>query len=614
MAVYELPLNGLSDNGIGRPTGLVGPDGEPLRKDVGTATQPRTGYDGFAVPHALQFSTSYGSPRGYWRDRWDEALKHSREDAITMETDLGIMGMLQERQLAFATLPWHIHVPNEQDPAQAMVKQHITKVLESLVGPEESLMKLRLSLSWALWFGRQAAQVVWQWCRLAGVRTLTLADWLPTRGDKVSHMKDGTPAVDIYAGAATSYEFPEADITLTTNGARALVLNGDMTWGWRMRYILHCHEQIDSDFFDAQAAEAVFGVGIRSRIYYLNWVDKEWLARTADWVDQVGLGVNLWYYQASNAAARAQAQKAAKEMSDRTNILVPRWGDDKQPSFERLEVTGGGAELLLKLRQDIREQMRLYINGQVMSTGGTKGEGGDMGGSHRAQFATDTKTQVRNFDARNLDATLTGSMKCPGLVSMIQYHTFPETWPGPNNPEGFRASFVSELEDKESKERLEAIKAVWEMGVDVKADDLRSAAGIGKPTEGDEIIAGQQAAAPGMVPGQNEQPPVPGQEQPRPREETEPFPQPSMNARQDYAAGEEPALERAKKADLVTFGRSIDGTRCANCMYVARRDNADHCDHPKVMQELKDGAEHMCCKFWDRPGTKREWQEGTATR
>lgn len=79
-------------------------------------------------------------------------------------------------------------------------------------------------------------------------------------------------------------------------------------------------------------------------------------------------------------------------------------------------------------------------------------------------------------------------------------------------------------------------------------------------------------------------------------------------------ASEAPALDRAKAADLVTFGRGIDGTRCANCMYVARRDNADHCDHPKVMQELTDGAEHMCCKFWDRPGTQRAWQEGTTTR
>lgn len=536
MAVYELPLNGLSDNHIGQPTGLVGPDGELLRRGVGTATRPREGYDGFAVPHALQFSSTYGSPRGYWRDKWDEALKHSREDAITMENDLGIMGMLQERQLAFVTLPWHIHVPDENDPTQAAVKAHITKTIESLVGPEESLMKLRQSLSWALWFGRQAAQAVWQWNRMSGVKTLTLADWLPTRGDKISHLKDGTPAVDIYAAATEHYEFPDSDITQTTNGARALVLNGDMSWGWRMRYILHAHELIDADFFDSQAAEAVFGVGIRSRIYYLNWVDKEWLARTCDWVDQVGLGVNLWYYDASNSAARMQAQKAAAELSDRTNILVPRWGNEKHPALERLEVNGSGAELLLRLRQDIREQMRLYINGQTMSTGGTHDGRGDMGGSHRAAFAQDTKTQVRNFDARNLDATLTGSMKCPGLVSMIQYHTFPQTWPSPSNPEGFRASFVSELEDKESKERLDAIKTVWEMGVDVKADDLRSAAGIGKPTEGDEIIAGQQAAAPGMVPGQNEQPPEPGQEQPAQQEKTEPFPQPSMNARYDYAA------------------------------------------------------------------------------
>ncbi len=519
-----MPLNGFPHDDANGYSPIVGPNGERLRRDIGTATDPHSDYDGFAVPHALQFSSRFSSPRGYWRDAYDEALKNSRNDALTMEADLGIMGMVQERQLAFTTLPWHIHVPDENDPTQAAVKAHITKTIESCVGPEESLLKLRQSQSWALWFGRQAAQCVWRWNRMAGVKTLTLAEWMPTRGDKISHLLNGTPCVDVYAAATQGETFPDSDITTTTNGARALVLNGDMSWGWRMRFILHAHELIDRDFFDAEAAEAVFGVGIRSRIYYLNWIDKEWLARTCDWVDQVGLGVNLWYYDASNAAARLQAQKAAKEVSDRTNILVPRWGNEKHAALERLEVSGTGAQLLLTLRQDIREQMRLYICGQTMSTGGSKGEGGDMGGSHRAQFAADTKTQIRNYDAKNLDATLTGSMKNPGLVSMIQFHTFPETWPGPNNPQGFRASFVSELEDKESKERLEAIKAVWEMGVDVKADDLRSAAGIGKPTEGDEIIAGQQAQpAPGM-PGQ-EGAPQPGQEQPQPAEQVQPYAQ-----------------------------------------------------------------------------------------
>lgn len=66
-------------------------------------------------------------------------------------------------------------------------------------------------------------------------------------------------------------------------------------------------------------------------------------------------------------------------------------------------------------------------------------------------------------------------------------------------------------------------------------------------------------------------------------------------------------LERAERADLVTFGHGIDAAVCTNCMYVDPE--KDHCNHPLVDQVLKSGADRMCCSFWDRPGTKREWEK-----
>lgn len=63
------------------------------------------------------------------------------------------------------------------------------------------------------------------------------------------------------------------------------------------------------------------------------------------------------------------------------------------------------------------------------------------------------------------------------------------------------------------------------------------------------------------------------------------------------------ALQRAKDADLVTFGPGVTGTKCANCEYV----DGHTCKHPKVSQTLADPAK-MCCIYWDRPGTKRAWE------
>ncbi len=498
-------------NGYG---GLVDSAGLPFR-DVGDPLAPTSGYDGFDLPHVLQFNANVGSTRIYWRDRWDEALRSAREDALAMETDTGLMGPLQERMLATANLPGHVAVPNDKDPVQKAVRDHLTAALAQMVGPEEQLHKLRMNLLWGVWFGRQGAKPIWRWVRVGGVKTMCMVDWAPMRGDKISTTKDGIPVADVYGGADQKM-FPDSEITYTTNGARGLVLHGDCAWGWRQRVIIHRHELIDGDFFDAAAAEAAMGLGVRSRVYWLDWIRREWLARVCDFIDRVGLGITIWYYDAGNPKAKEQAETASREQSNRTNIVVARYGGEKdeRKAVERVEVPVNGAEFLLRMMQDVREQQRLYIIGQTMSTGGDH-VGGDMGGSHRAKFAQDTKRQIIEFDSRNLDATLTGSMKNPGLLSMMQYWTFPVTWPSDANPDGFRARWVTDLEDEESKDRLDAATALWGMGVDIKEDELRAAAGFTKPAEGDAVVSGaqgQDVGAPGeqRFPGDGKGP-MPGE-------------------------------------------------------------------------------------------------------
>jgi hypothetical protein len=79
-----------------------------------------------------------------------------------------------------------------------------------------------------------------------------------------------------------------------------------------------------------------------------------------------------------------------------------------------------------------------------------------------------------------------------------------------------------------------------------------------------------------------------------------------------YAAADAPAaLKRAESADLVTLPDDVSGTTCASCQYVRvgpRGGVHDYCDHEKVDQPLPDTAERMCCRYWDRPGTKRAWR------
>lgn len=493
-------LNGHAQNRLNGSPSLLW---DHSARDLGTPTHPKEGYDRFSIPHVLSFASNIGSYRGYYKDLWDEALRVGRQDALVMENDVGLMGPLNERMLAAASLPGHVHVPDEKDPRQKQVQSHITKTLEGMVGPEQSLLKLKMNLLWATWFGRQGAKPIWDWRRQDGIKTLYLADWSPVRGDKIAHLKDGTPTTDVYPGVGRfpNDAFPGADLTPSTNGAYQFALHGNMSWGDRQRMIIHAHELIDRDFFDAEGAEAAFGSGIRSRVFWLDWVSREWLAATSTFVERVGLGITIWYYRANNDQAKKAAELAARQQGNRSNILVPLFGDEKMPAVERVEVPTNGAELLLRLRQDIREQQMRYIIGQTMSTGGSKDTGGDMGGSNRSKFAADTKDQIRNYDARNLDATLTGSMMNPGIVSMIQYHTFPWSWPSEQNPDGFQASWVSELEEGQDSQKVESGIKLVSQGVEIKADELRSAAGYGKPQDGDEIVSMQQPGVDPEMPG-----------------------------------------------------------------------------------------------------------------
>lgn len=63
------------------------------------------------------------------------------------------------------------------------------------------------------------------------------------------------------------------------------------------------------------------------------------------------------------------------------------------------------------------------------------------------------------------------------------------------------------------------------------------------------------------------------------------------------------ALERARRADLVTLPEGTEGTNCGNCKFV---EDGGYCGNPKVDQPVND---HMCCALWDADGTQRAWQD-----
>lgn len=499
-------------NGVPR---ILGADGQPINPLAGPEAQ-------YAVPHVIQFSALFSSAwKTYIHGQHDEALRRSREDAVAMRNDLQVMGLLQERKLATGSLKWHIEVDNEKDPRQKFLKDGLTQIIKAI----PAFHRLRYYLLEALWYGRYGAQVTWQFKPMDIVtetgaqrrRVLTVKQHEPVDGDSIGYHWDGTPYLLIYAPVAEdlvtrgsvsllsdedwnkqrlpdsntgllapkSFK-PKAEVGFSTIGGRALFLKGS----WRLRFLLHKHEVATADFFHPEQAGAIHGVGIRSFIYWTWWLKTEWLGMISDWIQRTGLGVRLWYYQGGSKASKAAVEQAARDQSDKVNILVPRFGETPNEGIDFVETSGSGASMLLELLQHLESLIERFVIGQSMSSGADDEDG--LGGTGRAMFAKDTKARLIGYDAMNEDETLTAD-----LVEPIKRWTFPELAEMP-------ARFVTDIDMPDMKERLESAKTIVDMGGTVKEDEVRSAAGFTAPKEGDAVLGGQQ---PGMgLPGMGEKP------------------------------------------------------------------------------------------------------------
>ena len=440
--------------------------------------------DGLALPHVFSFASIIGgASQTYWHTRFDEAMRHARENALAMRRDCFLMSLLDERKRAVSSLPWYLEVPDPRDPVQAFVRAQLTQSLRGLRGFR------RMILQWleAIWFGRSAVQFEWCWEELDGRRALAVKQWAPVQGDKIGYHWDGCPYV-LYNSSRTT-EMPGAE-RVNTTVASALRLYG----GWRERFVIHQHQIEDADFFEGEAADARHGVGIRSYVYWLDYLKREYLDWVVTYLERVGLGTTLWKYDASDPDAKSKAEEAAKENSRRTNITVPVWPDSKGGmvgGVERIEAPTGGVEVLRSMIEALDHYIERYVIGQA---GSARGQAAGMGNEAAHEFMSNTKDAIRDHDAHMLGETITGDARNPGIVSLMQRYTFPETLPG--RPNGFPVLFKFGLERSLNNQRVQTIMLLLNQGLPVKKDDLYNAAGISRPEPHDDIILPPQLMAP----------------------------------------------------------------------------------------------------------------------
>lgn len=481
----------------------------------GQSPGPETG---LAVPHVVSLQSIIGTQYGtYFQGAYDEALRDSQENADAMRNDPFVRRLMDERKLSVCSLRYSIEVDDERDQYQKALKDGLTKQWEAIPNKADLLWYLME----AEWYGRYGGQMSYHYKemnlpalpRVGGVvpglpailgmpsgyekrRALTVKTHLPYEGDKIGYDYSGCPYVLVAAQAETSLKTLGAEVApwppifaknmeygYTTAGGLALFLRSP---SWRQRFAIHKGEVLDGPFMSADKGDQIHGIGIRSVIYWYWWLRDEFLCNVTDWCARTGLGVRLWYYDASNPASEAAVSQAARDQDDKVNIMIPRYpGSEAQEGVDFVDTSGTGANLLLEIVRWAEEHIELYVVGQSMSKGAQESSSG-FGDRGRVDFARNTKWQITKRSAQKLGETITTD-----IIDVMKRWSYPKDyWDIP-------ARFVFHVDTPDPGEWIKAAQGFIEMGGTIVESEARAVLGFSEPNSGDKVLGGI-AKIPGM--------------------------------------------------------------------------------------------------------------------
>jgi|GEM_PF-818995 len=431
-------------------------------------------------PHGASFLGLFsgGSARVYWPS--DTALRFARQNAIKMRADASVMECVELRQRAAALLDWRIEC-DKDDPVYGQAKSVLEKILRRI----PRFLQYRENLLHALWFGRYAIgnRYAWEW--IDGEKCVVVKSWHPIHGDKLVWKID-SDATDIFDGLGIrvgGVSGLSEDVRQWHEEHRRWIESTEFGWayfpppGKRELLVVHRHYIEDGEYEEPRNASRIFGVGIRDRIYWTWYQKLDALAWLMEFLERSAFGIELWYYPAGNPQAREELRQAAAERAgpNKNILLVPRPPGMEGAVYgvERIEPSLAGAQALKEIITDyFGHQIKRYILGQTLTT-----EAHATGlGSNLASIHLDTFLQIVRYDAINLQETITDQV----VRRLVGWN-----WPG-LDAQAFR--FVIELERDDTREKLEALQAAFNMGLKIRAADLRELLDISDPGPEEEFL------------------------------------------------------------------------------------------------------------------------------
>lgn len=424
----------------------------------------------YAVPNFLSFSALVRSAAKAYLYTTDEALRDSPQNALAMRRDPVLWGAILQRTRPTAQLSWHITPDDETNPVEQEAAKLVTYCIERI----PRFQKMKMQLLQAIWFGKYAVEVAWEWRMHRGEQKLFVRDFIPINGDKIRYKWDGTPGFLVYPGYPGEKE--------ATDFGFAHFLTTDE----RLQYIIHEHEPDDSDWQEVQLAGAIHGTGVRGRLYWFWWLKQQVFGLMMNYLNRFANGLTIFYYNASNPQAKDEAEKAARAQFTNSVLIYPRWTSENPDTnkVERLEVGTASPILLWNLVNDYFDPIMVrYIMGQSLSSM-TEPTGL---GSGVANLHSETLDEILKYDAIDLQETFQTD-----LVNVFYAYNAPGVTPG---------TFEFEIDSPNSEELMKYGQILYEWGVPLDEDQAYKISQWGKPKPGGGVITNLGPMQPAAVSG-----------------------------------------------------------------------------------------------------------------
>jgi len=409
------------------------------------------------VPSFLDFASVVNLISRTYPINSDEARRFSIEDSLAMRRDPIVMGCLQSRYLPTVQLPWSIVPENGEDQAQIAA----AKKVEKLIQRTPRFQQMKRSLLNAIFYGKYAVQVAWEWTWIDGTRGMKVSSWKPINGDKIVNWWSG----EIGALVHPLYE-----------GKKVLTQGGwahPFEEGERQQLVYHVHEIEDADFNEPQMSGMINGTGVRSTIFYFWYLRSQTMQFLMDYLERIGAGgLTVYYYESGNEQSKTDVTEAAQAQFKSNTILFPRNPRDKDngPGIDRIEPSNNGADLLKTLVTDYFDrEIRRYILGQDLTTTAVPA------GSDTAELHSLTLSRIIAYDAENLADTLTSD-----FVSVIQRFSCP--------PEIPPLRFQFNIDKYSSAEIVKNAQTLWSMGAPIDQAQVMSVSGLNIPKPGAAVL------------------------------------------------------------------------------------------------------------------------------